>query len=246
MPNYRRAYVPGGSFFFTLVTNRRAPLFSQALGRRLLGSMFRRCLLRWPFTINALVLLPEHLHAIWSLPPGDIEYPKRWGWIKKEFTKEWLREGGPRNRSATAASANDGEECGNRDTGRIHWKTKRTSSATSTTFTSIRSNMGMLSALAIGRGLAFIGSWRRASILCTGLVQTADSTWTSVILMTMLANQVLNQNDLLVSGDRSFSQAQPDLLGYRRSQWREDIKYNRGIASADDTESGKAFRIVAT
>ena len=94
MPHYRRAYVPGGSFFLTLVTHRRAPLFSRPHARRLLGSLFRRCLLKWPFTINALVLLPEHLHAIWSLPPGDDEYPKRWGWIKKEFTKEWLRLGG--------------------------------------------------------------------------------------------------------------------------------------------------------
>src|SRR5438045_9189522 len=81
MPNYRRAFVPGGSFFFTLVTNRRARLFSEPRGRILLGSMFRRCQLKWPFTINALVLFPEHLHAIWSLPPGDDEYPKRWGWI---------------------------------------------------------------------------------------------------------------------------------------------------------------------
>ena len=96
MPNYRRAYVPGGSFFFTLVTHRRAPLFAEARGRTLLGSMFRRCLLKWPFTLNSLVLLPEHLHAIWSLPAGDAEYPKRWGWIKKEFTKEWLAAGGRR------------------------------------------------------------------------------------------------------------------------------------------------------
>ena len=95
MPNYRRAFVPGGSFFFTLVTNRRARLFSEPRGRILLGSMFRRCQLKWPFTINALVLLPEHLHAIWSLPPGDDEYPKRWGWIKKEFTKEWLSRDWP-------------------------------------------------------------------------------------------------------------------------------------------------------
>jgi putative transposase len=94
MPSYRRAFVPGGSFFFTLVTNRRARLFSELRGRNLLGSTFRKCLLKWPFTINALVLLPEHLHAIWSLPPGDDEYPKRWGWIKKEFTKEWLYVGG--------------------------------------------------------------------------------------------------------------------------------------------------------
>ena len=49
-----------------------------------LGSVFRRCLMRWPFTVNAIVLLPDHLHAIWSLPPGDDEYSRRWGWIRKE------------------------------------------------------------------------------------------------------------------------------------------------------------------
>lgn len=102
MPNYRRAHVPGGSFFFTLVTNRRARLFAQPPARRLLGSVFRRCILKWPFRINALVLLPEHLHAIWSLPPGDTEYPKRWGWIKKEFTKGWLQLGGAEERISDA------------------------------------------------------------------------------------------------------------------------------------------------
>lgn len=90
MPNFRRAIVPGGSFFFTLVTNRRAPLFGDPRAKNLLGTILRTCQRKWPFTINALVLLPDHLHAIWSLPAGDNEYPKRWGWIKKEFTKEWL------------------------------------------------------------------------------------------------------------------------------------------------------------
>jgi len=94
MPNFRRAFVPGGSFFFTLVTNGRAPLFNQPVARQLLGTVFRECLEKWPFTINALVLLPEHLHAIWSLPQGDAAYPKRWGWIKKEFTQRWLEQGG--------------------------------------------------------------------------------------------------------------------------------------------------------
>jgi len=44
--------------------------------------------------VNAIVLLPDHLHSIWSLPPGDGEYSKRWGWLKKEFTKHWLQIGG--------------------------------------------------------------------------------------------------------------------------------------------------------
>jgi REP element-mobilizing transposase RayT len=66
MPNYRRNNVPEGSFFFTLVTARRAPLFRDPRARRLPGNMFRRAVLRWPFTINAIVLLPEHQHAIFS------------------------------------------------------------------------------------------------------------------------------------------------------------------------------------
>jgi putative transposase len=94
MPNYRRAFVPGGSFFFTVNVHQRRPLFGDAAAVELLGSVFRRCLLKWPFTVNAIVLLPDHLHAIWTLPRNDAEYPKRWGWAKKEFTKHWLQIGG--------------------------------------------------------------------------------------------------------------------------------------------------------
>jgi REP element-mobilizing transposase RayT len=94
MPNWRRAHAPGGTFFFTLVTDGRAPILCDPPARLLLGSTLRRCQRRWPFTINAIVLLPDHLHAIWSLPPGDTAYPGRWGWIKKEFTKHWLELGG--------------------------------------------------------------------------------------------------------------------------------------------------------
>ncbi|MEZ5948295.1 MAG: hypothetical protein R3C12_03490 [Planctomycetaceae bacterium] len=42
------------------------------------------------FETRAIVLLPDHLHVIWSLPRGDAEYSRRWSWIKKEFTKQWL------------------------------------------------------------------------------------------------------------------------------------------------------------
>ena len=68
MPNWRRAHIPGGSFFFTVVTDRRARFLDDIRARAILGDMIRRCQLKWPFTINALELLPDHLHAIWSLP----------------------------------------------------------------------------------------------------------------------------------------------------------------------------------
>ena len=77
MPNWRRANVPGGSFFFSLVTDRRAGFLCDVPARLILGSLFRRCLMRRPFIVNAIVLLPDHLHAIWSLPPGDTDYSAR-------------------------------------------------------------------------------------------------------------------------------------------------------------------------
>lgn len=94
MPNYRRARVPGGCFFFTLVTHARKPLFHDERARRVLSRVLHRCQMERPFTINAIVLLPDHLHTIWTLPGGDLGYPSRWGWIKKEFTKAWTDLGG--------------------------------------------------------------------------------------------------------------------------------------------------------
>ena len=94
MPNWRRAFVPGGTFFFTVVTDHRAPILGQPLARKLLGQVIRECQIRWPFKIEAIVLLPDHLHSIWSLPSGDAAYSKRWAWIKAQFTKRWLAAGG--------------------------------------------------------------------------------------------------------------------------------------------------------
>ncbi len=107
MPNWRRAHVPGGSFFFTVVTDRRARFLTAIPARPMLGSIIRRCRMKWPFTINAFVLLPDHLHAIWSLPPGDEAYSTRWAWIKKEFTKNWLALGG-REQRQTPGRKRDG------------------------------------------------------------------------------------------------------------------------------------------
>jgi putative transposase len=94
MPSYRRCWVPGGSFFFTMVTERRAPLLCTDLARQILGQAFRATRQRWPFRIDAIVLLPDHLHTMWTLPHDDADYAKRWGFLKKEFTKVWLEAGG--------------------------------------------------------------------------------------------------------------------------------------------------------
>ena len=94
MANYRRCYVPGGSFFFTVVTERRAAILANDWARDGLRAAFRDCRQRWPFRVDALVMLPDHLHAIWTLPPDDADYSKRWGAIKKHFTQSWLAAGG--------------------------------------------------------------------------------------------------------------------------------------------------------
>jgi putative transposase len=94
MPDYRRWFVAGGSFFFTVVVDRRRPLFRDGHAVALLGQVLRECHAKWPFTVAAIVLLHDHLHAIWTLPPGDAAYPTRWGWLKKEFTQRWLAGGG--------------------------------------------------------------------------------------------------------------------------------------------------------
>jgi putative transposase len=94
MSDYRRWRVEGGTYFFTVVAHSRAPIFADPKARAILGDKFRKCQIEWPFTVNAIVLLPEHMHAIWTLPSGDAKYARRWAWIKKEFTKDWLATGG--------------------------------------------------------------------------------------------------------------------------------------------------------
>jgi putative transposase len=94
MPNYRRYFVEGGTYFFTVKTEGNAPIFASDVHATLLGEVMREARDRWPFETVASVLLPDHLHAIWSLPSGDSDYSTRWAWIKKEFTKRYLDSGG--------------------------------------------------------------------------------------------------------------------------------------------------------
>src|SRR5205823_6586052 len=94
MPEFRRAYAPGGTFFFTVVTAERQPILCNELARPLLREAIEQCQTRWPFTLDAIVLLPDHLHTMWSLPENDADFSRRWGWIKKTFTQRWLAAGG--------------------------------------------------------------------------------------------------------------------------------------------------------
>jgi putative transposase len=94
MPAYRRYYVPGATYFFTVVTHERRPILIDPMARRCLRNAFTVVRERWPFTVVAIVLLPNHLHAVWSLPVGDSDYSLRWRRIKNEFTSSYLASGG--------------------------------------------------------------------------------------------------------------------------------------------------------
>jgi putative transposase len=106
LTNWRRVHQPGGTFFFTLVTEGRAPILTTPDGRRILRSVKLACKERWPFEIVAVVLLPDHLHTIWKLPAGDSAYSTRWAWLKKEFTKAWLHTGGAEQAVSTSRQRN--------------------------------------------------------------------------------------------------------------------------------------------
>ncbi len=94
MSDYRRWYVPGGTYFLTLVTHERRPLFGNRLGLKYLRSAWRLVRQRWPFETVALVVLPDHLHAVWSLPSGDDRYSLRLSKLKEHFTRMFLASGG--------------------------------------------------------------------------------------------------------------------------------------------------------
>nr|VFK22906.1 MAG: putative transposase [Candidatus Kentron sp. LFY] len=85
MSYYRRAYVPGGCYFFTAVTWKRKPLLVRHIDR--LREAFRKAKTAQPFEIDAIVVFPDHLHCIWQLPFDDADYSTRWKRIKQEFSK---------------------------------------------------------------------------------------------------------------------------------------------------------------
>ena len=92
MPQYRRFHQAGGTFFLTLVTYNRKPYFTDPEKIIKLRQAIRTVKLEMPFEIMGAVILPEHLHFLWKLPPNDTAYSKRVGRLKVLFTRSLKSE----------------------------------------------------------------------------------------------------------------------------------------------------------
>ena len=110
MPNYRRVLIPGVTYFFTVVTYKRRKILVIPEGRHMLRDVVDEVRQLRPFTVCGWVLLPDHIHCIWTLPENDSEYSKRWGMIKAGFSKraknlfhrnEWMTDSKRKHREAT-------------------------------------------------------------------------------------------------------------------------------------------------
>jgi putative transposase len=87
MPEYRRIKITGGTYFFTVVTCNRQPILTREELRQALREGIKKVRQSLPFIIEAWVLLPDHLHAIWTLPEGDANYQARWALIKSSVSR---------------------------------------------------------------------------------------------------------------------------------------------------------------
>ncbi len=86
MPNYRRARVSGASYFFTVnLASRRSDLLVTHIHE--LRAAYAATIRDMPVICDAMVVLPDHLHAVWTLPPGDCDFSERWRKIKHRFSR---------------------------------------------------------------------------------------------------------------------------------------------------------------
>ena len=94
MVNYRRVYLKGGTYFFTVTLKNRQKNYLTTYIDALRES-FAYAKKQKPFEIIAIVILPEHLHCIWQLPEDDNDYSGRWRSIKSHFTHSIIKTGLP-------------------------------------------------------------------------------------------------------------------------------------------------------
>ena len=89
MSEYRRLYIPGSTIFLTIVTYNRQPIFSNPDNISLLRQAIAKTRSERHFTIEGAVILPDHLHFLWTLPPDDYNYSYRVSRLKVLFTKSF-------------------------------------------------------------------------------------------------------------------------------------------------------------
>jgi len=87
VPNYRRSKNPGSTYFFTVNALNRSANGPLVENIELLRSSIRGVISEHPVVIDAIVVLPDHMHCIWTMPEGDSDYPKRWALIKSGFSR---------------------------------------------------------------------------------------------------------------------------------------------------------------
>jgi len=104
MPDYRRAWHPGGTYFFTVNLLQRHGNDLLTRHVELLRAVVRSVRERHPFRIHGWVVLPEHLHCVIELPPGDADFATRWRLIKMGFSKTL-----PRTERVSKVRMNRGE-----------------------------------------------------------------------------------------------------------------------------------------
>jgi putative transposase len=98
MVNYRRNFVPGGMFFFTVtLADRHSSALVDYIAE--LRAAFRMTRNERPFTVDAIVVLPEHLHVLMTLPPNDSDFSGRWRRLKGLFTRYVVGLGAPVERN---------------------------------------------------------------------------------------------------------------------------------------------------
>jgi putative transposase len=86
MPNYRRNRAPGAAYFFTVnLQDRRSDLLVREIGG--LRAAVHKVRRTAPFHVDAWVVLPDHMHCLWTLPEGDADFPGRWWAIKTAFSR---------------------------------------------------------------------------------------------------------------------------------------------------------------
>ncbi len=88
MSNYRRTKINGGTYFFTVVTHRRQHILCNSNVRTELRAGIRETQKTNHFSVNAWVLMPDHLHCIWTLPSNDSDIGIRWAKIKRYVSKK--------------------------------------------------------------------------------------------------------------------------------------------------------------